>query len=470
MDAVAIPAIATPDNPTGLMVSSARVRAAALPIADLKAIAGEKAQDPTIFEETEPYFFSAVISTDQTDTYFTRMTAKTLQNYAADAEAGVSFQNSHNNFMLGLGRSIVGKFVRASNANGTGARTEATFYTMPGLAAGAGLSTDELIRRIRSGITFDVSVGFYGGEIRCSICKGRMLASWSDPKRCNHYPGIEYEIRDKTTKDEQTSTGTVATVRREVAIGLVDGAHLAEVSAVYDGSCPGAGIVKAQQDAAAGRLNPAMARRLEAQYRSLGFRIADLKDARHVWPSFAGAGKANTKGASGMFENDEEQGNQPPAEFTRLSKTVDAVRLALVAAGIPASTPVQEGVDHLAKRVKELTAEVDAMKPLAEQGRAAWNTEIEDALKAGVVAHGNDFNMDAWRGRLGNEKTVEGIRDIAAGWKKLAPAVEGGRKVKDDGGQSPEEAEAEKKKAAASAARQTADTGPVPLAAYRTRR
>ena len=59
--------------------------------------------DPTVFDEHRPLFFSAAISNGELDCYYTRMATSSLQNYAADADAVVSAQDSHWEWRLGLG-------------------------------------------------------------------------------------------------------------------------------------------------------------------------------------------------------------------------------------------------------------------------------------------------------------------------------------------------------------------------------
>ena len=61
--------------------------------------------DPSVFDEHRPFFFSAAISNGELDCYYTRMATSSLQNYAADADAGVSLQDSHWERRLGLGHS-----------------------------------------------------------------------------------------------------------------------------------------------------------------------------------------------------------------------------------------------------------------------------------------------------------------------------------------------------------------------------
>lgn len=66
-------------------------------LTQLTELARTRVLDPTIFDEHSPFFWSAEISSNRMDAYFTRMDPRTTpRNYAEDAQAGVAFQNSHN--------------------------------------------------------------------------------------------------------------------------------------------------------------------------------------------------------------------------------------------------------------------------------------------------------------------------------------------------------------------------------------
>lgn len=213
----------------------------------LSVAVAQRAIEEDVLKEFNPFFFSAEISNSRLDSHFTKMAVSSLKNYAADAQAGVSFLHSHNREEI-IGRSIGGKFV---NGQGNGiARVMADFYTIPGLQVGA-LSTDQLILGIRSGILNDVSIGFFGGTFVCSICGRDMMRDWD----CWHIPGYEEEVEHD------------AKVEKVIAEATVEDAHLAETSDVFKGSCPGAAITKAQQEAEAGRIRPEARRMIENRYR-----------------------------------------------------------------------------------------------------------------------------------------------------------------------------------------------------------
>jgi hypothetical protein len=231
---------------------SLRAAASAKTNDQLMALARGQARDPKIFDEKEPYFFPAQISSDALDAWYTRMAPSSLKNYAAEAAEGISFQDSHNSRRLPIGKSLTGTFAPA----GEGGTVTADFYLISGLnfEDGTYSTSDDYINAIRAGIVEDVSIGFYGGEYICSVCGGDMLDWYGG---CSHWPGDVIETKDKDGK----VTG------QETVFAWVANAHLAEVSAVYEGATPGAAILRAQDAAARGRLSLPQIRLLEQRYR-----------------------------------------------------------------------------------------------------------------------------------------------------------------------------------------------------------
>lgn len=211
-----------------------------------------------------PYFFPAEISSTRRDSYFTHMSTRTLDNFAADAREGRALLDSHDAGKLGMGYSLDGRVEQVID-QATDApllRAAATFYTARGIAFGGKhsyRSTDDFIRAMETGLVRDVSVGFHGGTWVCDVCGN----DWTDYEACKHWPGEVYEV------DGERILCTVE----------IDNARLSEVSAVYDGATPGAMILKADRMADAGLLTPAKARILEQRYN------LHLPQVYRTWPT-----------------------------------------------------------------------------------------------------------------------------------------------------------------------------------------
>lgn len=435
----------------------ARVLAATLTAPErLMELAVERAFDPAYMREAKPFFWPAEISSNRLDAYFTKMAVSSLRNYAADAANGVSFQNSHNNRQLGFGRSLTGAFTETGEMV-TGeqiedvplSRTVVEFYTVPGLRL-HDVSTDDFIGGVRSSLIHDVSIGFYGGEVRCALC-GRSLWDWD----CPHVPGLTYPKRGPN--------GDI--IGEELAFAWVDNAHLAEVSAVYDGATPGAAIIKAQQEAEGGRLKPAAARFLEERYR------IRLTGAQQIWtagtPSQGGnmtenasqignpaaaaepqaeerqdasaatGGDESTADAGGQAESagdgetqaDAAAAETSEAEVSAADESIRALRVTIAGLGLP------DG--DLPAQVRWMASEVLRLRPLAADGETYRADLLADALFEGVRAMGARFKQDTYRALFATAElaTIKQFRDD---WRATAGTIfPGGRQSEDKGEDGP---------------------------------
>lgn len=352
---------------------------------DLLSIAKKQhALDPTVLEETPPFFFDAEASSNRLDAYYTRMSASSLKNYATEADEGRSFQNSHRWMELPLGRTLNAQY---EDLGGGVARMVTSVYVVPGLNIN-GVNTSDFIRAVRAGVVSDVSIGFSGGQFRCSICGQNLLGP-----DCPHIPGFEYD-----------TNGADGETRREVAIAWVDGAHLSEVSAVYDGATPGAAILKATQEAEAGRLMPEKARVIEARYR------VQLPGARHVYP-----GVTLPKEASMLVQ------------LTNLEDT----RALLAEWGEQGDVDLATWTRALKQTQTDLTAKVQELTPLAEVGRAYRADLIEETIREGVRAFGAAFPEATFRKMLEAQDLdgIKALRDYHAA--QAAQTLTGGRRSVD---------------------------------------
>ena len=206
---------------------------------DLLTLARSRAQDPLIFDEYAPLFFGGEISSTRWDAYDTSMAPSTLQNFAAEAAAGVAVLRNHSTYTDPIGHSLTGRFIQASG-NGV-ARVESDFFILPDP------ETEPYARRLRAGIIRDQSVGFYGGVWRCTICgKDMMRYAWIDRNGCPHLLGVYYTPRDEAGEPKGEAVKARA---------VIEGAHLAEYSTVYDGATPGAMLKKARALAEGGLLS-----------------------------------------------------------------------------------------------------------------------------------------------------------------------------------------------------------------------
>lgn len=383
-----------------------KVRARGMPPTDaLMEMARAAALDPEVFNAAPPFFARATVSTDNLDAYGTRMHKSTLGNFADDAINGVGVLNSHRTFELPVGRSINAEFTNRSGASP--ARTEADFYLIPGLHNGA-MSSDDAIKGLRAGIYRDVSVGFYGGEMRCSIC-GRDIFKDFD---CRHIPGWSYP-RDNA--DEA-----------DTAEGVYHDGHLAEFSLVYDGATPGAMVGKVARMIEDGLIRrESTVRLLEARYR---VKLPGLRGP--VVPGWSDDEPTNLEAKEAQMDPlDQNRARDPdpdprpdPADPRPTSPAIgpELIRSVYAEAGLRIETSETPLVEEA---LRQLAAECKRLRPQADLGVKYRSDLIEQALAEGVRAHGADFARETYEGLLNGTQDVEAIKRMRDDWAKTAQAT-----------------------------------------------
>lgn len=392
--------------------------------------------DEIDLEEFDPVFFRVVASDQSLDSYYTRMSENTINNFAEDANRGVSLQQSHNGHeSLGLGRSLEGTVTgRKGNK-----QAEMLFYTVPGLVSG-GVSSENLIKGIQAGIYRDVSVGFSPDFFECSICGGDPFdwrAKWEDEDACWHWPGLDY-------KNEKGKT--------ETAFAWIHNARLNEVSFVYDGANENAGIIaieKARFAKARGLLPGEIETMLEKRYRveipgppvvGRGVELVAANKGRAT-------GEESGQPAEGVQENDEleflvdeteenpseeratEEGNEaeasgeenPSVEYNS-SETESEPAVAAETERWKSIRAKHEGqgkvfkslgddpiraADLLAAEVTRLRGELNKNLRHVAFGDAYEQALIRECHAEGVRALGEDYNRTYWDGMYRRMEATE---------------------------------------------------------------
>jgi hypothetical protein len=353
--------------------------------ADLMALAkSNSAYDPAIFDERTPFFWSAEVSNSQIDAYYTWMMPSTLRNFAAAARAGVSFLNSHRHNELPFGRSLDGQLIE----DGERQRVVADFFTLPGLNLN-GVTTDDFILGVRSGIVSDVSVGFHSGTHWCGICQQNYL-SWD----CPHLAGMKFEVKDK---------GLVT-----CTVGI-DDANLSEVSGVYDGATPDATIQKAQRMAEAGELKPEAVRMIEQRYRI----------------------RLNDKRTFAVAKPQEGKKMELEQQFNQIREVLGVTAEADVVATIVSLTAETERLRTLQPQLEAANVRIAELTPQAADGATYRTALIEEALAEGVRANGDKFNRATYEAALRNA-SLDLIRQMKGDWAAVGDSrFAGGRKTVD---------------------------------------
>lgn len=342
-------------------------------------------------------------------------------NFANDAKAGISFLNSHRHGELPFGRSLDGQMID----NGSNQYVLADFFTLPGMNTN-GINTTDFIDSVRAGVVSDVSVGFYGGIQTCDICQ---RSFWE----CPHIPGMTYETK-----------GSDNVVRQQLATFAIDGARLAEVSAVYDGATPDATILKAQRMNEAGELKPGEARALEARYHRSLFPTKRTFRGGTFLVGEPGPELINLPKGSRVVKNDEVETLLNGGNKLDFEKQVEQIRSIL---GVDENTDVAGVVmttntellrlRPLETEVATLQERVKLLEPQAKDGEQYRNDLVGEALGEGVRAMGDKFSKETYETLLRNSP-LSVVKQMKADWSVIGNArFTGGRQSTDEGEQAP---------------------------------
>lgn len=393
------------------------VRLSSQRAADLMALATDKgAIDPAILNERAPFFFPAEISSDLIDAYSSHMTLRTLTNFMNDAKLGVALLPAHEHDDLPFGRSLDAMLENVVDPPRT--RVVTDFYTVPGLKLNS-VTTDDLISGIRSGLLRDVSVGFHQGEMTCDLC-GRSLWSWD----CPHIPGMKYEVESGGVISFKTATYAI------------DNAHLAEVSVVYDGATPRAEILKAEREAAEGRLRPEAARMIEQRYR------VKLPAAKR---SCAGVDIPQRKKGDTMTLEELLVGVRSAFDLPADADAVGALDvLQNAASDLVRLRPIETALADAQQRARTLEsdlaltqARVQALEPEAADGRTYRADLVTAALAEGVRAYGDKFAQETYETML-RGASLDVVKRMRDDWALVGDTrFPGGRASTDRGEQAP---------------------------------
>jgi len=333
-----------------------------------------------------------------------------LELYKTDAKAGVAFMLDH--AWAGIQKALVyGRTFDASIKRSDGTVEGETWalhgdtYIVRGKEKD-GISTDSIIADIEDGTLFDVSIGFGFETATCSVCGENYY-------RCEHWRGREYE-------------GQLCYI-----IAKPPG-YLMELSGVFDGAYPTAGILS-QMSLPEGQseliqLPDEELKKLPSgimTYASYGSNSGRLltyhkKDDLAKGNTFSVPDLSKPKGS--------DQEMSEPVTYTQeqvdalIKEAVDkavAEALANAPAVDPPATPeafmTQEQATE--KLGKELPA--DKVLTYAKEGMDYMTQLVEDAVAMGVRAQGNDFPAETWKNTFAGMSS-QGIKDIMATFEKQA--------------------------------------------------
>ena len=187
----------------------------------------------TPLTEDNCFVFSNLMIDNLPTTYHSIIQPALLNTFLEDVKKGISLLLVHNNRKLPIGRSFDAR-VESEYVPEAGREVltlYGDFYVPLGIALEGGITTDDVVKGIETGINFATSIGFIAEEWKCSICENDIR----DYFACPHIPGRKYAV-------ERDGKDVVETCY--VLVGGNGEGELLEDSLVYAGACDRAGVIR----------------------------------------------------------------------------------------------------------------------------------------------------------------------------------------------------------------------------------
>lgn len=268
----------------------------------------------------------------------------TLKNIATDAANGFAFMNSHRTGSLSqpselpFGKTFAGQFQAYQDETGQPQqRALVAFYMLRGVKPNGenGPTTDDLHKMILGGQVADVSVGLMGGAAMCDVCGVNLREA-----DCAHAPGTKRAMTDGEI-ELQAKKG----VPGGKASYTLNDAQCGEVSAVFDGAVPGAGVKKVMSLRQKGKLNHREWKEARACFGSL--LSGDLSMDQDLFTEVAEAVESGVRAAFASVE--------PISSEPRETESIHAL-----ASTVTSELQTKQGVEPMADEIKSVQPDTDA--------------------------------------------------------------------------------------------------------------
>jgi len=187
----------------------------------------------TPLTEDNCFVFSNLMIDNLPTAYYSIIQPALLNTFLEDVKKGISLLLVHNSRKLPIGRSFDAR-VESEYVPEAGREVltlYGDFYVPLGIALEGGITTDDVVKGIETGINFATSIGFNAEEWKCSICENDIR----DYFACPHIPGRKYAV-------ERDGKDVVETCY--VLVGGNGEGELLEDSLVYAGACDRAGVIR----------------------------------------------------------------------------------------------------------------------------------------------------------------------------------------------------------------------------------
>ena len=347
---------------------------------------GTRAMHSDLPEDDDDKFWVRITATNaEPDLHNSIMDPKTtLPNFEKEAKTkpGVALKDHHGYKSFGYGRS-------ANAMLNEGDELMIDFFILKDMEytdySLQFKSSEQLIRAIEHELVNQASIGFFGAREICNLCKLPIRRysywDWDEPKeeRCSHKMGKEYDVGD----------GKMETARYTVYDG-----HLKEVSLVEFGSNRQTSIDKKREMDEMGRHVETLCRSVSKSFMEELLMndqewIAKLRDALEI---------------PDIRSTDE------PDEVVKTLETE---------------------VTGLRAKVEEQKDEIADLQTDATDGKAYRQARIDEAIKQGNRAYGDDFDEDYHREYYADMPLEKLEAHIAQNKKKGDAVLPAGRSTTD---------------------------------------
>ena len=354
-------------------------------------------------EDDDKYWIRIAATNGERDLHNSIMDPKTtLKNFEKEAKTkpGVALKDHHGYKSFGYGRSADAKLTDKNELMIDFFILKNMEYTDSSLQF---KSSALLIRALEHDLVNQASVGFFGAREVCNLCNLpiRRYSYWDwEPDRegqCTHKMGKKYENKDG---------------KMETATYTVYDAHLKEVSLVEFGSNRETSIDKKREMDEMGRHIETLCRSESKKFMEELLMtdqewITRLRDALEI-PSIKST-------------------DEPDAVVQKLETEVATLR-----------QQVEEGKDEIADLTETHKDAITNLTADAEDGKAYREARIDEGIKQGNRAYGDDFDEEYHREYYGDMPLEKLEAHIAQNRKKGDAALPAGRSTTEGHEPSPE--------------------------------
>lgn len=375
--------------------------------------------------EENCFVFENMMVDNQETFYGFKLHRRLLETFLQDCGEGIPLLMNHNSRQLPVGRLFDARLVDTPGDGEMITSLYGDFYIDLGRMTESGMSTDDVVKGIKSGTISDTSIGFVAETWECNICH-QDVRSW----HCPHFPGREYEIIDED--------GNKEIIRCLPIVGRDGKGELLENSLVYSGACGrakitglsveegmqvkngnGLQVVNSIKDVPEGTPIYCFASKSSVQFMVDGVVNLEKRSEEDV-------SKVNTEELEVREEelttpveeveeetvdlSQEEETNLEDVELLKQEKEeltieLDQTRSELEQVKLEVET-LQNTIAEKDKKIEELTAQ-------AELAQAYRQDLIERTLAAGIRAQGNAFKTELFSRYL-SSLTIDEIKETLA--------------------------------------------------------